>query len=295
MYQNLVIPSSGAAAQAHDLLSGCHFSVHVQVHPIDGSLTASLPKSIVKVSIDTDEIEEQFPFSTAFDHEIDMEGLAWGPDAGATYLYIGDEYNYMYQMEIATGTLTRQWDVGAALSISTPDDKGIESLTFSSASDSFFAGIQETAFIHEFMIDPEEDCTDACTVTEVNSFEIPESPSGMFYSEDEDLLYILCGTLTNGDQYIYVYTTTGTEECFVTIPQAVGLSRTDGFYVDAAACVAYIADSQGPMHTDVGSMGFNVYQVEWDNPCGTTAAAAVTRPAGSSLVQPARRRTCMGR
>ena len=108
----------------------------------------------------------------------------------------------------------------------------------------------------------------------MNSFEIPESPSGMFYSEDEDLLYILCGTLTNGDQYIYVYTTTGTEECFVTIPQAVGLSRTDGFYVDAAAGVAYIADSQGPIYADDGSLGFNVYQVEWDNPCGTTAAAA---------------------
>ena len=69
-----------------------------------------------------------------------MEGLAWGPDAGATYLHIGDEYNYMYQMWIATGTLTRQWDVGAALNISVPEDKGIESLTYSSASDSFLLG-----------------------------------------------------------------------------------------------------------------------------------------------------------
>ena len=251
--------------------------MHVQVHPVDGvddPLSASLPKSIVKVSIETDEIEEQFPFSTVFDHVVDMEGLAWGPDAGATYMYVGDEYNYMYQMELATGNISRQWDVGTALGISTSDDKGIESLTFSSASGTFFAGIQETANIHEFSIDPAEDCTDACTVTEVSSFEIPESPSGMFYSEDEDFLYILCGTLTNGDQYLYVYTTTGTQECFITIPEAVGLSRTDGFFIDAAAGVAYIADSQGPIYADDGSLGFNVYQVEWDNPCSTSAATA---------------------
>ena len=113
-------------------------------------------------------------------------------------------------------------------------------------------------------------CIGHSTVTEVNSFEIPESPSGMFCSEDEDLLYIMCGILTNGDQYLYVYT----QECFITIPEAVGMSRTDGFYVDAAAGVAYIADSQGPIYADDGSLGFNVYQVEWDNPCGTTAAAA---------------------
>lgn len=59
----------------------------------------------------------------------------------------------------------------------------------------------------------------------MNSFEIPESPSGMFYYKDEDLLYIMCGTLTNGDQYLYVYTWFGTQECFITIPEAVGLSR----------------------------------------------------------------------
>ena len=111
-------------------------------------------------------------------------------------------------------------------------------------------------------------CIGHSTVTEVNSFEIPESPSGMFCSEDEDLLYIMCGILTNGDQYLYVYT----QECFITIPEAVGMSRTDGFYVDAAAGVAYIADSQGPIYADDGSLGFNVYQVEWDNPCGEASA-----------------------
>lgn len=255
------------------------------MHPVDGvdevdRLSASYPKSIVKCSIGTDAIEEQYPFSSAFGHDADMEGLSWGADGGATYLYIGDEYNYMYQMEIASGNLTRQWNM-ADIDISTETDKGIESISYSTGSGTFFIGIQETAVIHEFSIDPEEDCEDACTVTSESSFEIPESPSGMFYSEDEDLLYILCGTQTNGDQYLYVYTTTGTEECFITIPEAVGLSRTDGFYVDAAGGVAYIADSQGPIHADEGSLGYNVYQVEWDAPCSTASAAS---PEGVAVV-----------
>ncbi len=39
-------------------------------------------------------------------------------------------------------------------------------------------------------------------VTEISSFAVPKSPSGMFYYPTEDILYILCGTNTNGENYL---------------------------------------------------------------------------------------------
>eukprot|EP00416_Gambierdiscus_australes_P017874 CAMPEP_0171064830 /NCGR_PEP_ID=MMETSP0766_2-20121228/6512_1 /TAXON_ID=439317 /ORGANISM="Gambierdiscus australes, Strain CAWD 149" /LENGTH=806 /DNA_ID=CAMNT_0011520897 /DNA_START=45 /DNA_END=2465 /DNA_ORIENTATION=- len=110
------------------------------------------------------------------------------------------------------------------------------------------------------------------TVTEVSSFTVPKSPSGMFFFTEQSLLYILCGTQTNGDHYLYAYTTAGQQRCFITIPQAVGMTRVDGFYI--VGSVAYIVDSQGPIYASTaGKLGGSVYQVEWTNPCSCSSGA----------------------
>lgn len=83
-------------------------------------------------------------------------------------------------------------------------------------------------------------------------------------------LWILCGTDTNGAHYLYAYTLAGVQKCFITIPQAVGMSRVDGFYISGST--AYIADSQGPIYASTaGKLGGSVYAVQWTNPCGCTS------------------------
>ena len=74
---------------------------------------------------------------------------------------------------------------------------------------------------------------------QVNSFGIPRSPSGMFYDDETDLLYVLCGTQTNGDHYLYAVTPDGESLCEITIPDAAGMSRVDGFYI----CLLYTSPS----------------------------------------------------
>lgn len=106
------------------------------------------------------------------------------------------------------------------------------------------------------------------TVENVMSFSVPKSPSGLFYHADADLLYVLCGTNTNGDHYMYGFTTAGAQKCMITIPEAVGMSRVDGFYIVGNA--AYIVDSQGPIYAST-KLGGSVYEVEWTNPCGCSA------------------------
>eukprot|EP00961_Rhodomonas_salina_P107081 1441778-Rhodomonas_salina.3 len=108
------------------------------------------------------------------------------------------------------------------------------------------------------------------TFTEVSSFSIEKSPSGMFFHEDQGLLYILCGTQTNGEHYLYVYTTGGGKKCLITIPQAMGMTRVDGFYIVGSK--AYIVDSQGPIYaTSLDKLGGSLYEVDWTNPCGCSA------------------------
>jgi hypothetical protein len=109
---------------------------------------------------------------------------------------------------------------------------------------------------------------EAGTVTEVTSFSVPKAPSGMFYYASQDLLYVLCGTATNADHYLYVMSTSGSQKCFITIPEAVKMSRVDGFYI--VGSTAYIVDSQGPMHS--GSADGSVYAVDWTNPCSCTSS-----------------------
>mmetsp|Transcript_40813 Transcript_40813/g.123234 ORF Transcript_40813/g.123234 Transcript_40813/m.123234 type:complete len:386 (-) Transcript_40813:265-1422(-) len=104
------------------------------------------------------------------------------------------------------------------------------------------------------------------TSSQIREFTVPKAPSGLFYYDDQDLLYVLCGTATNNDHYLYAYTTDGTQKCFITIPQAVGMTRVDGFFIKGDK--AYIADSQGPIYaSDAGKLGGSVYEVEWADPC----------------------------
>mmetsp|Transcript_29867 Transcript_29867/g.70403 ORF Transcript_29867/g.70403 Transcript_29867/m.70403 type:complete len:364 (+) Transcript_29867:293-1384(+) len=112
------------------------------------------------------------------------------------------------------------------------------------------------------------------TVTEVSSFSVSEAPSGMFHYEAQDLLYVLCGTQTNGAHTLYAMTTGGEELCEITIPEAAGMSRVDGFWIDADGGSAFIVDSQGPIYaSEAGKLGGSVYEVEWSNPCGCGADA----------------------
>ena len=99
-------------------------------------------------------------------------------------------------------------------------------------------------------------------MTKINSFSVLNSPSGLFYDTDEEALLVFCGTVTNGDQYLYAYTTEGTLTHDITIPASVGISRGDGIFIDGDK--AYISDSQGPMWIDEGSKGANLFEVEWN-------------------------------
>lgn len=116
----------------------------------------------------------------------------------------------------------------------------------------------------------------AGTVTSVGSFKMRKAPSGLFYHAEHNLLYIICGTKTNGPQYLYAYTTGGIRRCSITIPANVGVSRADGFAIAGGS--AYIADSQGPLYANTaGMLGGSVYVVKWDNPCGCTSASTCAK------------------
>jgi hypothetical protein len=122
----------------------------------------------------------------------------------------------------------------------------------------------------------------AGTFTEVTSFSIPKSPSGLFFHEADGMLYILCGTSTNGDHYIYVYTTAGAQQCMITIPYAdpAKMARVDGFYIVGSK--AYIVDSQGPIYAST-TLGGSVYEVSWtSHPCGCTSTGCTSSTANWS-------------
>lgn len=120
----------------------------------------------------------------------------------------------------------------------------------------------------------------AGTFTQKSSFSIPKSPSGMFFDATSGLLYILCGTATNGDHYIYAYTTSGEQKCLITIPTASKMSRVDGFYIVGSE--AYIVDSQGPIYASQGKLGGSVYKVTWSNPCSCSSGTCTSTTASWS-------------
>jgi NAD(P)H-flavin reductase len=118
----------------------------------------------------------------------------------------------------------------------------------------------------------------AGTVTSISSFQVDQSPSGMFYNPAHKLIYVLCGTQTNGDHRLFGYTTDGAKRCDITIPQSAGMSRVDGFHI--VGSTAYIVDSQGPIYAaEPGKLGGSLYAVEWSNPCDCNSEGVCTTPA----------------
>ena len=127
------------------------------VHPLGGSLSGAYPKSLVKVSLDdsgtasaTADSKWSFTAST-LGHDVDMEGLACGPDGCKDYIYIGDEYNYVYKLNLNTASpaaaVEYEYNLRSIVG-AVRDDKGIESLAYAASTGYFYAGIQDTATVH---------------------------------------------------------------------------------------------------------------------------------------------------
>ena len=223
------------------------------------------PKSIVKANRLSDRIVRRYEFgsgSTQGLHDIDMAGLTLGSDYGKTYLYIGDAYNYIYQLHLKSGRLEREWNVGVDLGIPTVrENKGVESIAYDVRTNEFYVGVLDPPTVYVFTLDPA--CT-SCRATPVRSFPVAMSPSGMQFYGFEDALYVLAAQATSGDSFLYKYLSNGTLACAMTIPSAVGIARADGFFIDGNS--AYIADSLGPQIKD--SLGYSLIKVQWTAPCG---------------------------
>jgi len=123
------------------------------VHPVGGGLTASYPKSLLKVKMADSSIAQKWSFTgTTVGRDVDMEGLTCGPDNCATYIYVGDEYNYIYKLKLSASdpaaAVEEEWDLNSVVGTNVRADKGIESLTYASSTGYFYAGIQDTAKVH---------------------------------------------------------------------------------------------------------------------------------------------------
>lgn len=217
------------------------------VHPVNsGDYTSYYPKSIVKASLDTDKIVEAYSFSSLNGHEIDMEALTYGEEED--YLYIGDEYNYIYKMNLSTGTVEQEWDL-ATISVSTNVDKGIEAMTYSATTGNYYVGIQDLGVVIEVTLNSDG------SVTKINEFPVADSPSGLFAHADGSIYVLTFGA-------IYKFDNDGTQTCEVTIPDGLGMTRPDGIYIDSNNEFIYLADSQGPLNG-----GHSMYKIAWTSPC----------------------------
>ena len=217
------------------------------VHPVQrGDLTSYYPKSIVKASLITDKVVRAYSFKSMNGHEVDMEGLTYGEEKG--YLYIGDEYNYVYKMNLSSGAIEQEWNL-ASIGISTRADKGVEAMTYSPITKNYFVGIQALKTVFE--INLKEDGS----VVKVNEFAVPDSPSGLFAHPD-GTLYVLTF------RGIYRFTKDGVQTCEISIPKDLGMVRPDGIYIDSKNEYIYLADSQGPLKN-----GHSLYKVAWTQPC----------------------------
>jgi hypothetical protein len=239
--------------------AGTYFAVN-GVHPVNqGDYSSYYPKSIVEASLEDDSIVRVYSFSEVNGHDVDMEALAWAeaPD----YLYIGDEYNYIYEMELASGTITREWNL-ADIGISTGTDRGIEAMTYSPATGYFYAGIQDSGEV--LVLDLGLD-SGGETVTLIDTWPLPQgwAPSGLFGHADGTLWAVsMSGGGGSGQQMIFQQQTDGTLLCAVSIPAELNMTRPDGIMIDSADEFIYIVDSQGPING-----GFSLYKVAWVNPC----------------------------
>ncbi|MFK7937044.1 MAG: esterase-like activity of phytase family protein [Saprospiraceae bacterium] len=217
------------------------------VHPVNGGdYTSYNPKSVVKASLTTDEVVQAFPFSGVNGHEVDMEALTFGPEDG--YLYIGDEYNYIYKMNLTNGDIEEEWDL-SEIGVSTNVDKGIEAITYSAATGAFYVGIQDLSAVIAVTLGENG------AVTKGVEFAVADSPSGLFAHADGSL-YVLTFSA------IYQFSTDGTQSCQVSIPDGLGMTRPDGIYIDSNNEYIYLADSQGPLNG-----GHSMYKIGWTKPC----------------------------
>jgi len=227
------------------------------VHPVNqGDYTSYYPKSLVKASLEDDTIIQAYAFTSVNGHDIDMEALTFAelPD----YLYIGDEYNLIYELDLNTGEVLREWDL-ADIGVSTNVDKGIEAMTYSPETGYFYAGIQDlaTVVVVDLGLDEGE------TVTQIDEFPVAGSPSGLFAHADGTLYVVsMSGGGQGVGQMIYRYQTDGTLLCAITIPSELGMTRPDGIAFDSADEYVYIVDSQGPIYD-----GSSLYKIAWTNPC----------------------------
>lgn len=237
-----------------DEVANTYFAVN-GVHPINsGDYSSYYPKSIVEASLDTDEIVNVWSFdANTLGRQIDMEGLAFAENTD--FLYIGDEYNFIYELDLNSGQVTREWDL-AEVGISTSTDQGVEALTYLDGY--FYAGVQADQSIYQLDLhldanDPND--ADYQKVESVSSFSVGVSPSGLFGASDGSI-YMIAVT---GDQVIYNYSSSGTLNCTYTLPGSLNLQRADGIYIDSSGEYAYIADSQG-MLNGLSS----VYKIPWE-------------------------------
>lgn len=247
--------NSGVVIDEED---NAYFAVN-GVHPVNqGDYSSYYPKSIVKASLEDDTIIQAYPFSNVNGHDIDMEALTFVE--GSDYLYVGDEYNLIYELDLETGNILREWDL-ADVGVSTNIDKGIEAMTYSPTTGYFYAGIQDSGIVKVLNLSLE----DGETMTQVDEFQIAQgwSPSGLFAHADGSLWVVsMSGGGQAGSQMIFHYQNDGTLTCAITIPAELGMTRPDGIYIDSADEYLYLVDSQGPIYD-----GYSLYQIPWTNPC----------------------------
>ncbi|MEL6525872.1 MAG: esterase-like activity of phytase family protein [Chloroflexota bacterium] len=159
--------------------NGLYYGVN-GVHPVNnGDYTSYYPKSIVAASIETDEIVEVYSFESVNNHDVDMEALTFAGD-DTSVLYVGDEYNYIYELDLETGEITREWDL-ADIGVETAADRGIEALTYSQDTGYFYAGIQDSGEILVIDLDLEAESTG---VELIDTWDAGTSPSGLFAHPD---------------------------------------------------------------------------------------------------------------
>lgn len=239
-----------------DETANTYFAVN-GIHPVNsGDYTSYYPKSIVEASLETDEIVNAWSFDNlTLGRDVDMEALSFVE--GTDLLYIGDEYNFIYELNLNTGTVSREWDL-ADIGISTSADRGVEALTYMDGY--FYAGIQEERKIYK--LDLHLGATDASdpdyqTVEALSSFDVSNSPSGLFGAADGSLYLVSFGG-GNVNQTISNYSTSGTLNCTITIGSEVDIQQADGIFIDSQQEYVYIADSQGLLNRLSA-----VYRIPW--------------------------------
>jgi len=129
------------------------------VHPVNQDVYDKYyPKSLVKVALtDTASSGATAVAKWSFDastlgRQVDMEGLDCGDDNCNRYIYISDEYNYVYKLDLNISTpslaVVREWDLRSIVGTNMPRDKGLEALAYAAKSGYWYIGVQQTAMVH---------------------------------------------------------------------------------------------------------------------------------------------------